>query len=179
MKRICFSLLLVMLASWPGALASAQLLATSGQVLAIAVVEGIVDGDTYDVRYVLGGEGLPTRIEPYLISTPQFSAGGPFAPASVDCYGEEAKTFAERYLQGQTVWLTHQHRTRTQNFIERLRAFVYLDSERQALYQAIAVSQGGARVTVEHPEETPSLNGILRMENEARNARRGMWDVCA
>ncbi len=178
MKLTVLSLLLLALAAWSDGSTSAQPASRTALALAIAVVEGVVDGDTFDVRYVLGGEGLPTRIEPYLTVAPRFSPGGPFAPASGECYGEEAKALAERYLEGQTLWLTHQGRTRTQNFIERLRAFVYLDSERTALLQAIQVSQGGARVAVAHPEETPFLSTILRMENEARSAQRGLWDAC-
>lgn len=179
MKKILFIVLLVFIVfgfSQIVQLASAS--AQSGLSLAVARVTNVVDGDTFDVEYVSGGEGLPTRIESYLINAPEASAGGLFAAGNTECFGSEATAFAEKVLLGQTVWLAHQEQTVTANFIDRLLAFVYLDSEQGALYQAIMVSQGLARVDANRPEETPFLAGILRMDNEARKAGRGLWGAC-
>lgn len=146
--------------------------------IAVAVVVDIVDGDTYDVAYVSGGEGLPTRIEPYLINTPNQSPSGPFGGGMSDCFGEEATAFATGVLLGQTIWIEHQNRTRTQNFIERLLAFVFLDHTREAMLQSILLSQGLASVEVEHPEETIFLAKAIEAENNARDADRGLWGAC-
>lgn len=145
---------------------------------AVAVVVDIVDGDTYDVEYISGGEGLPTRIEPYLINTPNQTPSGPFGGGMSDCFGEEATAFATGVLLGQTIWIEHQNRTRTQNFIDRLLAFIFLDHTREAMLQSILLSQGLASVEVEHPEETLFLAKAIEAENNARDADRGLWGAC-
>ncbi len=146
--------------------------------LAVAVVIDIVDGDTYDIEYVSGGEGLPTRIEPYLINTPNQTPSGPFGGGSSDCYGEEATTFVRNLLVGQTIWIEHQDRIRTTNFIDRLLSFIYLDSQQKAMLQMILLSQGLGRFEVEFPEETLFLVDAISSESNARDAERGLWSEC-
>lgn len=132
--------------------------------LAIGIVTSIVDGDTFDISYVIGGISLPTRIRPYLINTPERK----------DCYFEESVQGATGLLLHRTVWLQHRNR---QSF-GRLLAFIYLDSDRQALFQAIMISQGLAKVDVRHAEEQdfePRMNALQR---EAQEGKRGLWGIC-
>lgn len=145
---------------------------------AVAIVVDIVDGDTYDIEYVSGGEGLPTRIEPYLINTPNQTPSGPFGGGASDCFGEEATTFVRNILVGQTIWIEHQDRIRTTNFIDRLLSFIYLDSQQNAMLQMILLSQGLGRFEVEFPEETLFLIDAISSETNAREAERGLWNKC-
>lgn len=136
--------------------------------MAVAVVENVVDGDSFDVLYVSGGEGLPTRVKPYLIDAPEYT------PVFQQCFGEQAQAYAERLLLGQTIWISHGGLTS----IEHLLAFIYLDSDRQSLYQAIALSQGFARVDIKNPQEELFRARVEQLEQEARHAKRGLWGAC-
>lgn len=132
--------------------------------LAIGVVTDIVDGDTLDISYVVGGINLPTRIRAYLIN----------APERGECYFEAAVKGAAGLLLHRIVWLRHRNR----ESFGRLLAFIYLDSDQQALFQAIMVSQGLAKVDVRHAEERsfePRMNALQR---EAQEGKRGLWGIC-
>lgn len=65
--------------------------------LAISVVTKVIDGDTFEVSYVSGGEGLPSSIRAYLVN----------APKTGECFGAEATKGALELLLGHTVWLKH------------------------------------------------------------------------
>jgi endonuclease YncB( thermonuclease family) len=129
--------------------------------LAIGVVTKVIDGDTFEVSYVSDGEGLPTSIRAYLAS----------APKTGECFGAEATQGALALLLGRTVWLKHQGRA----ISNRLLAFVYLDGDQQALFQAIMLSQGLAKANVQYPEEQAFSSRVNALENEARTAPRGLW----
>lgn len=59
---------------------------------------------------------------------------------------------------------------------ERLLAKVWLDSARTASFGHIMVSQGYARVLAQFPRGR-KLNA-LGLEDEAREAGRGLWGAC-
>ncbi len=146
--------------------------------LAVAKVTAIVDGDTIDVEYISGGQNLPTRVQLYLIDAPENVAGGPFVPANVECYGPEAMAFASEYLLGKTVWLRHQNRITEASFVERVHALVYLDSDEQSLFQAIALSQGMAQADVRFSEEQSLYPRSIKLSVEAKDSDRGIWGEC-
>lgn len=133
--------------------------------VAVATVIRIIDGDTFVVRYISGGEELPATIRPYLISTPEVRRYPP------EFYGPEAEKYAWNLLFGRTVWLVHHRRLS----FDRLLAFVYLDPERLSLFQAVMISQGFAEVDIRHREEEPRRAAMERLEAEARAANRGRW----
>jgi len=62
---------------------------------------------------------------------------------------------------------------------DRLLAFVYLDPERLALFQAIMVAQGLARVDIRHPEEMSFKEKMEQLQAEAKAAARGLWGTCS
>lgn len=132
--------------------------------LAIGTVTSIIDGDTFDISYVRSGISLPTRIRPYLINTPERG----------DCYFEEAVKGATGLLLHRIVWLRHRNR---QSF-GRLLAFIYLDSDQQALFQAIMLSQGLAKVDVRHVEERSFEPRMNALQSEAQEGKRGLWGAC-
>mgnify|MGYP001773498066 CR=1 FL=1 len=102
--------------------------------LAISIVTKVIDGDTFEVSHVSGGEGLPSSIRAYLVN----------APKTGECFRAEATKGALELLLGRTVWLKHQGRV----ISNQLLAFVYLDSDQQALFQAIMLSQGLTKANV-------------------------------
>jgi len=137
--------------------------------VAVAVVTYIVDGDTFYVQYITGGEGLPTKIRPYLIDTPETTRG------KLECFGPEATFFAWQLLFGRTVWLKHYGRETTDS---RLLAFVYLDSQELSLFQAIVVAQGFACIDLQHEEERPLCVTMQALEDQAKSLRLGLWAAC-
>lgn len=134
----------------------------------LELIEGtvidIIDGDTFDISYVRSGISLPTRIRPYLIN----------APERGECYFEEAVKGATGLLLHRIVWLRHRNR---QSF-GRLLAFIYLDSDQQALFQAIMLSQGLAKVDVRHVEERSFEPRMNALQGEAQEGQRGLWGAC-
>jgi endonuclease YncB( thermonuclease family) len=136
---------------------------------AVAKVVSVLDGDSILVEYISGGDGLTNIISGYLIDAPE--DGVPVG----QCYGAESTAFARGILGGATVWLTHHNRVSDSG---ELMAFLYLDSDRISMFQAIALSQGAALPVVNLPEEQPFINRVVALFNEARDASRGLWDVC-
>ncbi|MBI1730487.1 thermonuclease family protein [Candidatus Acetothermia bacterium] len=146
--------------------------------LAIAKVATVVDGDTFDVTYISGGNNLPTRIELYLVNAPENVGGGFFATSNIECYGPESTAFAQNYLQGRTVWLQHQGRTTVFAGKKRIYALVYLDSDQQSLFQTMELSQGLVVPQVEYSEEQAFFPRVIGLANEAKDAKRGIWGSC-
>jgi endonuclease YncB( thermonuclease family) len=149
-----------------------------GFQLAVAKIINVLDGDTFDVEYISGGDELPTRIQTYAINTPDYFAGAAFSPPFIECYGEESAEIAEGLLMNRTVWIRHQEATVEFAFIERLLALIYLDADEISLYQGIAMSQGIAVRDLTLPEEQFLFPRLIQLEQEAEEADRGIWGVC-
>ncbi|MCD5415536.1 thermonuclease family protein [Candidatus Bipolaricaulota bacterium] len=141
---------------------------STGAAIAVGRVIYVVDGDTFYVEYITGGEGLPISIRTYLASTPEVHRRPP------ECYGAEAEEYAWQLLFGRTVWLVHYGRLSH----DRLLAFVYLDPEKLSLFQAVMIAQGFAKADIIHPEEDRFEAQMIRLEDEARSAGRGRWSAC-
>lgn len=128
-----------------------------------ALVFNVIDGDTFDVRWPAHEYEL--RVRPASIGTPERG----------QCYYEEAKQYAEAVLLGHWVWLD-----RGDPYVlwsgERLLAKVWLDCARVASFGRIMVSQGYAKVLTEFPRGQQL--GILGLEEEAKQAGRGLWAEC-
>lgn len=149
-----------------------------GLELAVAKVINVVDADTIDVEYISGGDELPTRVQTYAMNAPDYFPGGTFMPPFIECYGEQAAESARGLLMDKTVWLRHQEATREFAFIERLLAFIYLDSDETSLYQGIAMSQGMAVRDLLLSEEQFLFPRMIQLEQEAQEAERGIWGAC-
>lgn len=146
--------------------------------VAIGRVTSVYDGDTFTVRWDAGAATVPgnrTDVRPYLIDAPERSSG--------ECYWEQSRDYAKRLLLSQTVWVYHWGWTSG----KRLLGFVYLDPERQSWFGAVMVAQGYASLHEDAAEfastQIPKGQGqayldlLQRMEDEAREADRGLWGL--
>lgn len=112
-------------------------------------------------------------VVPYLLDIPRLEG----------CYGREAGEYMWDLLPGRTVWLEHYDDITIVSTPWPLLAWIYLDSQRTALFQSIMISQGLAKLKRgDHdrpPEESEDLSGVMeQLEEEAMNAGRGLWGAC-
>jgi hypothetical protein len=157
------------------------------EAAAVAKVIGIVslgvggprgtDNLVLEISYIFGGEGL-AMVKPYLLMT-EGSQG------YSDCNGETLK-YAVNLLVGRTVWLSHYGRTAEfltwpSRSAYTLYAFIYLDSEKTASFQAMMVSQGLAKLRdagTQLEEEKGFWEQMERLQDEAQASGRGLWGAC-
>lgn len=132
---------------------------------AVVRVDRVVDGDTAKVFY--GGDSEYVR---YIgIDTPE--SVKPDSP--VECFGEEAKRFNEELLaRNPKVRLVFDREKR--DHYGRLLAYVYSGD---TLLQAELLRRGYA-TTLEISPNTSRAERFERLEDEARDAGRGLWSAC-
>lgn len=127
------------------------------------VVSRVIDGDTIVVGQ--GKRAVTVRLR--CIDTPEIESrrrrGEPF--------GREAKSFAQRALQGRTVRLVY-HRREPRDRYARLLAYVFLDDGR--LFNADLVRGGYARTSRFKCNFRKQMKAL---EKEAQRARRGLWGL--
>lgn len=128
-------------------------------------VDRVVDGDTAKVWI----DGKDEYVRYIGIDTPE--SVRPDHP--VECYGEEAKRFNERLLdRSSQVTLEFDEEERDRH--GRLLAYVYSGS---TLLQA-ELLKGGYATTLEVPPNTSKAKEFGQLEDEAREAGRGLWSAC-
>jgi micrococcal nuclease len=132
---------------------------------ALVKVDRVVDGDTAKVFY--GGDSEYVR---YIgIDTPE--SVKPDSP--VECFGEESKRFnAELLARDPKVRLVFDREKR--DHYGRLLAYVYSGD---TLLQEELLRRGYA-TTLEVSPNTSRADRFQRLEDEARNAGRGLWSAC-
>jgi endonuclease YncB( thermonuclease family) len=135
------------------------------RALFVAKVVEVIDGDTIDVQLA---DGREERVRYIGMDTPEIH--GP-----VECYGQEASAYNDRLVGGKTVWLELDVEERDR--YQRLLAYVYLDSDGQAMVNAILLSQGYAQVMTVPPNVKYAAR-FLKLQQEAREAGRGLWGAC-
>jgi endonuclease YncB( thermonuclease family) len=135
------------------------------RALFVAKVVEVIDGDTIDVQLA---DGREERVRYIGMDTPEIH--GP-----VECYGQEASAYNDRLVGGKTVWLELDVEERDR--YQRLLAYVYLDSDGQAMVNAILLSQGYAQVLT-IPPNVRYADRFLKLQQEAREAGRGLWGSC-
>jgi endonuclease YncB( thermonuclease family) len=148
-----------------GAEQPSQTPSTETRELLEAEVTRVVDGDTIDVRLA---DRREERVRYIGMDTPEIH--GP-----VECYGQEASAYNDRLVGGKTVWLELDVEERDR--YQRLLAYVYLDSDGQAMVNAILLSQGYAQVLT-IPPNVRYADRFLKLQQEAREAGRGLWGSC-
>ncbi len=126
----------------------------------------VVDGDTIEVR--LAG-GRTDRVRYIGMDTPESVKPG----VPVQCFAERASHFNERLVAGRTVTLRVGVEPRDR--YGRLLAYVYAGP---TFVNAELVRRGYARTLTIAPNDAYARR-FAALERQARDARRGLWKVCA
>jgi micrococcal nuclease len=130
----------------------------------VAVVTGVVDGDTVEVTWPGGRD----RVRLLGVDTPE--TVHPDRP--VECFGPEASAFTKHRLLGRRVTLSFD-RVRRDPY-GRLLAYVELGGRR---FNDELLARGFARLLVIPPNGVHA-RAMLDLELAARNAGRGLWGAC-
>ncbi|MCG0277144.1 MAG: thermonuclease family protein [Thermanaeromonas sp.] len=137
-----------------------------------ARVQEVIDGDT--VTVVLGS-GRKEKVRFIGVNTPEISG-------EVQPYGLEAKAYTERRLQGRRIYLELD--TSERDRYGRLLAYVWLEKPRDIsdteirtkMFNAELLREGYAQVMTV-PPNVKYAETFKRLENEARNAGKGLWGL--
>lgn len=133
--------------------------------LETATVTGVVDGDTihvstsagdFTVRYI--GIDTPETVDP----------GRP-----IGCFGQEASARNKKMVDGRVVEL-EKDVSETDEF-GRLLRYVWVDRQ---MVNAVLVRDGFAQAAT-YPPDVKYEAHLVELQTEARQARRGLWDICA
>ncbi|KKM12115.1 hypothetical protein SY88_05140 [Clostridiales bacterium PH28_bin88] len=146
------------------ALASFFLLVGCGGGNGLYHVQRVVDGDTIQVK--IGNKEEAVRL--IGVDTPETKAPG----KPVEPYGPEAAAFTERLVEGKKVRLELDVQERDK--YGRILAYVYL--EEGTFVNAELLRQGYARLLT-IPPNVRYADTFVRLEREAREARRGLWGL--
>ena len=131
-----------------------------------ALVLKVVDGDTIDIRDDVRGR---LRVRILGIDTPETKKPG----YTVGCWGPEATEFAQSTMVGQRVALQPDP---TQDRTDRYgRTLAYLVRGDGWDYSVEAARAGAAKSYVYHGNPVSRYAAIAGAEQEARDARRGLW----
>jgi micrococcal nuclease len=138
-----------------------------------ATVVDVVDGDTIDAQI----DDTPDRVYRVRllgVNTPETVDPG----RPVQCYGKEASSFAKKTLGGQRIKLEGDPEADEYDKYGRLLRNIYLADGTD--FNAELVSQGYAQAYVSFPQNADRKAELRRLESEAKEAKRGVWDpaVC-
>ena len=144
-----------------------------------ARVESVIDGDTVNVLFLVG-DPARERIRLIGVDAPEIRG---IQRRESEPFGDEAREFAMRHLQGRDIWLQFDMR-RVRDRWGRIRAYIWLHeptdvaNEREIrtnMFNAHLLLNGYARVMLIEPY---TRNTVLfqRFEQEARNAQRNIWE---
>jgi endonuclease YncB( thermonuclease family) len=148
-------------AAWLGLEGSSSVPVPPFVFLEPAQVIRVIDGDTFIARWE---NGHKERIRPAGVDAPELSGH--------ECFAVEATVWASNFLLLRWIWLSPVEQPRDR--YGRVLGKVYLDSSRTADFGRIMVSQGFA----EAMEQYPTGQELQPLEEEAREAKRGMWGSC-
>lgn len=133
-----------------------------------AVVTGVVDGDTIDVRV----QGRRERVRLIGIDTPETVR--PDAP--VECFGPEASAHtAELLAVGTPVRLVRDVEARDD--YGRLLAYVYRASD--DLFVNLELVRAGLARPFPFPPNVTFADDFVEAAREAQASGRGLWSACA
>jgi micrococcal nuclease len=130
-----------------------------------AEVLRVVDGDTIEVSL----EGTEEDVRYIGVDTPESVAPG----EPVECFGHRASDLNADLVDGRTVRLAFDRELRDD--YGRLLAYVHVGG---VFVNAELVERGYAR-TLEIPPNTARAPLLARLEREAGEAGRGLWNACA
>ncbi|MBQ3458605.1 MAG: thermonuclease family protein [Synergistaceae bacterium] len=137
------------------------------------VVVRAVDGDTAVIKV----DGQERRVRLLGVDTPE--TVHPNKP--VQFYGKEASRFTKDSLNGRRVWLEYD--ANPQDRYQRHLAYVWLEnpktineaSIRESMFNARLLLGGYAKVMIIKPNKRYEAE-FRKFENEAKNAKRGLWN---
>jgi micrococcal nuclease len=137
-----------------------------------ALVTNVVDGDTMDVLF---DDGLEARIRFLGVNTPETVD----PRKSAECFGMEASSFAKELLNGERVLLSPDPMADERDKYGRLLRNVFLADGTDV--NALLVSEGYAHAYLGFPLDPERKAELKRLENDARESGRGLWDeeACA
>jgi micrococcal nuclease len=129
----------------------------SGKKAEEAVVERVIDGDTFVTR-----EG--SRVRLIGVNAPEISG-------TVEYFGEEAANYAKRMLSGRTVWMFRDV-SETDRY-GRLLRFVFLPGDR-LMFNERLVLEGYANAAT-YPPDVSLADRFREAERKARATEAGLW----
>jgi micrococcal nuclease len=137
-----------------------------------ALVTNVVDGDTMDVLF---DDGLEARIRFLGVNTPETVD----PRKSAECFGKEASSFTKELLNGERVLLLADAMADERDKYGRLLRNVFLADGTDV--NALLVSEGYAHAYLGFPLDPERKAELKRLENDARESGRGLWDpeACA
>ena len=130
------------------------------------VVTRVIDGDTLDVRPAAGGR--ETRVRLVGVDAPELHSR---ETGRADHWAAEARRYAESRAEGKPVTLRLEQ-TETRDRYRRLLAHVYLSDAQNLNLELVRDGQAYADRRFAHSMRYQ----FERAENEARRARRGLWE---
>lgn len=138
-----------------------------------AVVERVVDGDTFTARDKDGKDLGRVRI--LGIDTPELGRDG----GTDDCWAREATAAAEDHLRGRTVTLTGDPGQPDEDAYGRLLRYVDVAESGGATEDVseTLIRDGAARRTTE-PDRHQRHSAYVEAENDARQNDAGLWAEC-
>ncbi|AGA58322.1 micrococcal nuclease-like nuclease [Thermobacillus composti KWC4] len=128
-----------------------------GKTAEEAVVERVVDGDTFVIR-----EG--SRVRLIGVNTPEITGSAEF-------YGEEAAAYTKRMLTGKTVWM-FKDVSETDRY-GRLLRFVFIPGD-ALMFNERLVREGYANAAT-YPPDVSLADRFREAEREARSEGAGLW----
>jgi micrococcal nuclease len=136
-----------------------------------ATVTHVVDGDTLDAVF---DDGLEARIRFLGVNTPETVD----PRKEVECFGSQASDFSKEMLSGARVLLAPDPQADERDKYGRLLRNVYLEDGTD--FNALLVEKGYAYAYLSFPLDKERKAQLKRLENEARDAKRGLWamDAC-
>ena len=135
----------------------------------------VVDADRWQVEHVVDGDtivvtraGVEERVRLLGVDTPE--TVHPNKP--VEAFGKQASEHLHALLDGATVRLEHPDGSDTRDHFDRLVAYVYRQPD-DLLINLEIVRDGYGHALTEFPFD--GLDQFIAAEQEAREARRGLW----
>lgn len=129
------------------------------------IVEKVIDGDTF---WLDDGSDEPLRVRLIGIDAPE---SRDFGTKVKEYYGEEAKEYLKKLIEGKKVRLEYDVEPFDQ--YDRTLAYVYLKDG--TFVNAEMIRNGYATVLIIPPNVRYSLT-FLRLAREARKKKAGLWD---
>lgn len=133
-----------------------------------AFVLKVVDGDTIRVELLETGETETIRF--LGVNTPE--SVDPRRP--VECFGKEASRFMKILLDGTFVYLESDPEADERDKYDRLLRTIFLEDGTNV--NALLLQEGYAHAYLSFPMNEERKTLYRRLEREAREAERGLWD---